>query len=82
MRILEKGEDKVYIKRCSNCNSLIEFERTDVTYDPLHTRYEARYEAYCPVCRMRILLSPSDLLLRNSQSSIQIAEECLQDTKS
>lgn len=78
MRILEKGEDKVYIKRCSNCNSLIEFKRTDVIYDPLHTRYEA----YCPVCRMRILLSPSDLLLRNSQSSIQIAEECLQDTKS
>lgn len=78
MRILEKGEDKVYIKRCGSCNSLIEFERTDVIYDPLFTRYEA----YCPVCRMRILLSPSDLLLRNSQSSIQIAEECLQDTKS
>lgn len=78
MRILEKGEDKVYIKRCGNCNSLIEFERTDVTYDPLFTRYEA----YCPVCGMRILLSSSDLLLRNSQSSIQIAEECLQDTKS
>ena len=76
MRILEKGEDKVYIKRCGNCNSLIEFERTDVTY------IFTRYEAYCPVCRMRILLSPSDLLLRNSQSSIQIAEECLQDTKS
>lgn len=35
MRILEKGEDKVYIKRCGNCNSLIEFERTDVIYDPL-----------------------------------------------
>ena len=41
MRILEKGEDKVYIKRCGNCNSLIEFERTDVIYDPLFTRYEA-----------------------------------------
>lgn len=78
MRILERGEDKVYIKRCGNCNSLIEFERTDVIYDPLNTRYEA----YCPVCRMKILLSPSDLLLRNSQSLIQIAEECLQDTKS
>lgn len=78
MRILEKGEDKVYIKRCGNCNSLIEFERTDVTYNLIFTRYEA----YCPVCRTRILLSPSDLLLRNSQSSIQIAEECLQDTKS
>lgn len=78
MRILEKSEDKVYIKRCGNCNSLIEFERTDVIYDPLFTRYEA----YCPVCRMRILLSISDLLLRNSQSSIQIAEECLQDIKS
>lgn len=35
MRILEKGEDKVYIKRCGNCDSLIEFERTDVVYDPL-----------------------------------------------
>lgn len=78
MRILEKGEDKVYIKRCGNCDSLIEFERTDVTYDPLFLRYEA----YCPVCRMRISLSPTDLSLRNSQSSIQIAEECLQDTKS
>lgn len=78
MRVLEKGEDKVYIKRCGNCNSLIEFERTDVIYDPFFTRYEA----HCPVCRMRILLSISDLLLRNSQSSIQIAEECLQDIKS
>lgn len=78
MRILEKGEDKVYIKRCSNCNSLIEFERTDVVYDPLFLRYEG----YCPVCKMKIPLSPTDLLQRNSQSSIQIAEECLQDTKS
>ena len=78
MRILEKGEDKVYIKRCGNCNSLIEFERTDVIYDPLFTRYEA----YCPLCKQRILLSSNDLLPRNSQSSIQIAEECLQDTKS
>lgn len=78
MRILEKGEDKVYIKRCGNCNSLIEFERTDVIYDSLHTGYEA----YCPLCKQRILLCSNDLSPRNSQSSIQIAEECLQDTKS
>lgn len=78
MRVLEKGEDKVYIKRCSNCNSLIEFERSDVKYDALH----ARYEQDCPVCKQRILLSSNDLLPRKSQSSIQIAEECLQDTKS
>lgn len=78
MRILEKGEDKVYIKRCGNCDSLIEFERTDVVYDP----FFLRYEGYCPVCKMKIPLSPTDLLQRNSQSSIQIAEECLQDTKS
>lgn len=80
MRILEKGEDKVYIKRCGDCGSLIEFERTEVNYDIILTKYEA--EACCPICQARILLSSSDLLLRNSQSSIQIAEECLQDTKS
>ncbi len=56
MRILEKGEDKVYIKRCGNCNSLIEFERTDVIYDALH----ARYEQDCPVCKQVILLSSKD----------------------
>lgn len=78
MRILEKGEDKVYIKRCGNCNSLIEFERSEVEYNFIF----GRYEASCPLCKQRIPLSSSDLLLRNSQSSIQIAEECLQDTKS
>lgn len=77
MRILEKGEDKVYIKRCSNCNSLIEFERTEVAYNFIFERCEAS----CPLCKQRILLSSNDLLPRNSQSSIQIAEECLQDTK-
>lgn len=78
MRILEKGEDKVYIKRCSNCNSLIEFERIEVAYN----FFFERCEASCPLCKQRILLSSNDLLPRNSQSSIQIAEECLQDTKS
>lgn len=76
MRILEKGEDKVYIKRCGNCNSLIEFERTDVIYDPLHTRYEA----YCPVCKQVILLSSKDLVSKYSNSP-KITEECLHDTK-
>lgn len=78
MRILEKGEDKVYIKRCGNCNSLIEFERTEVAYNFIFGRYEAN----CPICKQRILLCSNDLSPRNSQSSIQIAEECLQDTKS
>lgn len=78
MRILEKGEDKVYIKRCGNCNSLIEFERTEVAYNCIFVRYEAE----CPLCKQRILLSSNDLLPRNHQSSTQIAEECLQDIKS
>ncbi len=78
MRILEKGEDKVYIKRCGNCNSLIEFERTEVAYNFIFGRYEAN----CPLCKQQILLCSNDLSPRNSQSSIQIAEECLQDTKS
>lgn len=76
MRILEKGEDKVYIKRCGNCNSLIEFERTDVIYDALH----ARYEQDCPVCKKVILLSSKDLVSKYSNSP-KITEECLHDTK-
>lgn len=76
MRILEKGEDKVYIKRCGNCNSLIEFERTDVIYDSLHTRYEQD----CPVCKQVILLSSKDLVSKYSNSP-KITEECLHDTK-
>lgn len=76
MRILERGEDKVYIKRCGNCNSLIEFERTDVIYDPLHTRYEQG----CPVCKQVILLSSKDLVSKYSNSP-KITEECLHDTK-
>lgn len=76
MRILEKGEDKVYIKRCSNCNSLIEFERTEVAYDALY----ARYEQDCPVCKQVILLSSKDLVSKYSNSP-KITEECLHDTK-
>ncbi len=76
MRILERGEDKVYIKRCGNCNSLIEFERTDVIYDALH----ARYEQDCPVCKQVILLSSKDLVSKYSNSP-KITEECLHDTK-
>lgn len=76
MRILEKGEDKVYIKRCGNCNSLIEFERSDVKYDALH----ARYEHDCPVCKQVILLSSKDLVPKYSNSP-KITEECLHDTK-
>lgn len=76
MRILEKGEDKVYIKRCGNCNSLIEFERSDVKYDALH----ARYEQDCPVCKQVILLSSKDLVSKYSNSP-KITEECLHDTK-
>lgn len=53
MRILENGEDKVYIKRCGNCNALIEFERSEVVYDYIF----ARHEANCPLCKQRILLS-------------------------
>lgn len=78
MRILERGEDRVYIKRCGRCDSLIEFEITEVEYDSIF----GRCETSCPLCKQRILLYPSDLLPRNSQPSIQIAEECLQDTKS
>lgn len=78
MRILEKGEDKVYIKRCSNCNSLIEFERTEVEYNYIF----GRYEASCPLCKQRISFSSNDLLPRNYKPSTQIAEECLQDIKS
>lgn len=78
MRILERGEDRVYIKRCGRCDSLIEFEITEVAYNPIF----GRSETSCPLCKQRILLYPNDLLPRNSQPSIQIAEECLQDTKS
>lgn len=78
MRILEKGEDKVYIKRCGNCNALIEFERSEVVYNYIF----ARHEANCPLCKQRILLSSNDLLPRKSKLPKQIAEECLQDIKS
>lgn len=78
MRILEKGEDQVYIKRCCKCNSLIEFEITEVQ----HNSFFNRDEVDCPVCNTGMLLFPSDLFLRKSESSKQIAEECLQDIKS
>lgn len=77
MRVLEKGEEKVFVKRCSICDSLIEFERTDVTYDPRFTRYEQD----CPVCKQRIVLYTKDLVPKYSNSP-KITEECLQDTKS
>lgn len=76
MRILEKGEEKVFVKRCNSCNSLIEFERSDVKYDALH----ARYEHDCPVCKQVILLSSKDLVSKYSNSP-KITEECLHDTK-
>ena len=76
MRILEKGEEKVFVKRCNCCNSLIEFERSDVKYDALH----ARYEHDCPVCKQVILLSSKDLVPKYSNSP-KITEECLHDTK-
>lgn len=76
MRILEKGEEKVFVKSCNSCNSLIEFERSDVKYDALH----ARYEQDCPVCKQVILLSSKDLVSKYSNSP-KITEECLHDTK-
>lgn len=76
MRVLEKGEEKVFVKRCNSCNSLIEFERSDVIYDALH----ARYEQDCPVCKQVILLSSKDLVSKYSNSP-KITEECLHDTK-
>ena len=78
MRILEKGEDKVYIKRCGRCNSLIEFERSETTYNSLFNRREVN----CPVCNEELLLFSKDLFPRESGVSKQIAEECLQDIKS
>ena len=76
MRVLEKGEEKVFVKRCNSCDSLIEFERSDVKYDALH----ARYEHDCPVCKQVILLSSTDLVPKYSNSP-KITEECLHDTK-
>lgn len=76
MRVLEKGEEKVFVKRCNSCDSLIEFERSDVKYDALH----ARYEHDCPVCKQVILLSSKDLVSKYSNSP-KITEECLHDTK-
>lgn len=76
MRVLEKGEEKVFVKRCSTCNSLIEFERSEVPYNFILTRYEQN----CPVCGQRISLSTNDLVPKYSNSS-KITEECLQDTK-
>lgn len=76
MRVLEKGEEKVFVKRCSTCNSLIEFERSEVQYNSIFTRYEQN----CPVCGQRILLSTNDLVPKYSNSP-KITEECLQDIK-
>jgi hypothetical protein len=76
MRVLEKGEEKVFVKRCNSCDSLIEFERSDVIYDALY----ARYEHDCPVCKQVILLSSKDLVPKYSNSP-KITEECLHDTK-
>ena len=76
MRILEKGEEKVFVKRCNSCKSLIEFERSDVKYDALHDRYKQD----CPVCKQVILLSSKDLVSKYSNSP-KITEECLHDTK-
>lgn len=78
MRILEKGEDKVYIKRCGKCNALIEFEIEDVSVN-IHF---GSFYSYCPLCGNLISVTYRDLVDRQEDSHKNIITECLQDIKS
>jgi RNase P subunit RPR2 len=56
IKVIERREPKkkVYRTRCDNCNSLIEFEKTDV--NPVEGQPQMGYEITCPVCNTKSYL--------------------------